>query len=198
MRGVRSGRAPALTARRELHHAHCVDRARTTTKLAMHVRAALHNGLTPDEIKEVILSAVYRGVPAANRAFAIAQRRPGRGPAGWMTRAVMISRYARRRSLGGGLAGSGPTISQRSLSRRLSASASMPRDRGRVARLREPGGRGQPQRRADGGAAGGAAGVGRWGDGQSPVRVGLRRSSAPAMPSSPGTATSSSPAASSR
>ncbi len=41
----------------------------------MHVRAALRNGLTPDEIKEVLLQcAVYCGVPAANRAFAIAQR----------------------------------------------------------------------------------------------------------------------------
>jgi 4-carboxymuconolactone decarboxylase len=44
-------------------------------ELAMHVRAALRNGLTPDEIKEVLLqSAVYCGVPAANRAFAIAQK----------------------------------------------------------------------------------------------------------------------------
>ena len=44
-------------------------------ELAMHVRAALRNGLTPDEIKEVLLhSAVYGGVPAANSAFAIAQR----------------------------------------------------------------------------------------------------------------------------
>ena len=43
-------------------------------ELAMHVRAALRNGLTPDEIGEVILHcAVYCGVPAANRAFAIAQ-----------------------------------------------------------------------------------------------------------------------------
>jgi 3-oxoadipate enol-lactonase/4-carboxymuconolactone decarboxylase len=43
-------------------------------ELAMHVRAALRNGLTADEIKEVILqSAVYCGVPAANAAFAIAQ-----------------------------------------------------------------------------------------------------------------------------
>ena len=43
-------------------------------ELAMHVRAALRNGLTPDEIKEVMLqAAVYCGVPAANRAFAIAQ-----------------------------------------------------------------------------------------------------------------------------
>jgi len=44
-------------------------------ELAMHVRAALRNGLTPDEIKEVLLQvAVYCGVPAANTAFAIAQR----------------------------------------------------------------------------------------------------------------------------
>jgi 4-carboxymuconolactone decarboxylase len=43
-------------------------------ELAMHVRGALRNGLTPDEIKEVFLQcAVYCGVPAANRAFAIAQ-----------------------------------------------------------------------------------------------------------------------------
>ena len=44
-------------------------------ELAMHVRAAQRNGLTADEIKEVLLqSAVYCGVPAANRAFAIAQQ----------------------------------------------------------------------------------------------------------------------------
>jgi 3-oxoadipate enol-lactonase/4-carboxymuconolactone decarboxylase len=44
-------------------------------ELAMHVRAALRNGLTSDEIKEVLLqSAVYCGVPAANAAFAVAQR----------------------------------------------------------------------------------------------------------------------------
>ena len=44
-------------------------------ELAMHVRAALRNGLTPDEIKEILLqSAIYCGVPAANSAFAVAQR----------------------------------------------------------------------------------------------------------------------------
>ena len=44
-------------------------------ELEMHVRAALRNGLTPDEIGEVLLHcAVYCGVPAANGAFAIAQR----------------------------------------------------------------------------------------------------------------------------
>jgi 4-carboxymuconolactone decarboxylase len=42
-------------------------------ELAMHVRAALRNGLTAPEIAEVLLhTAVYAGVPAANRAFAIA------------------------------------------------------------------------------------------------------------------------------
>lgn len=42
-------------------------------ELAMHLRAALRNGLTIDEVKEVILqSAVYCGVPAANTAFRIA------------------------------------------------------------------------------------------------------------------------------
>jgi 4-carboxymuconolactone decarboxylase len=41
-------------------------------ELAMHIRAALRNGVTRDEIKEVLLqSAVYCGVPAANGAFAV-------------------------------------------------------------------------------------------------------------------------------
>jgi 4-carboxymuconolactone decarboxylase len=44
-------------------------------ELAMHVRAAKTNGLTDAEIGEVLLhTAVYAGVPAANAAFAIAQR----------------------------------------------------------------------------------------------------------------------------
>jgi 3-oxoadipate enol-lactonase/4-carboxymuconolactone decarboxylase len=44
-------------------------------ELAMHVRAALRVGVTPDEIKEVLLhSAIYCGVPAANGAFAVARR----------------------------------------------------------------------------------------------------------------------------
>ena len=47
---------------------------RREEELAMHVRAARRIGLTPDEIKEVLLhSAIYCGVPAANGAFAIAQ-----------------------------------------------------------------------------------------------------------------------------
>ncbi|HEV7931967.1 MAG TPA: 3-oxoadipate enol-lactonase [Actinomadura sp.] len=44
-------------------------------ELAMHVRAALRNGLTPEDIQEVLLqSAIYCGVPAANSAFAIADK----------------------------------------------------------------------------------------------------------------------------
>jgi 4-carboxymuconolactone decarboxylase len=53
-----------LTALIALGHEH---------ELPMHVRAALRNGLTPEEIKEVILQcAIYCGVPAANTAFRIA------------------------------------------------------------------------------------------------------------------------------
>ncbi|MET0997277.1 MAG: carboxymuconolactone decarboxylase family protein, partial [Marmoricola sp.] len=44
-------------------------------EFALHVRAARTNGLTNDEIKELILqSAIYCGVPDANTAFRIAQR----------------------------------------------------------------------------------------------------------------------------
>jgi 3-oxoadipate enol-lactonase/4-carboxymuconolactone decarboxylase len=57
--------AITLTALTALGHHH---------ELAMHVRAALRNGLTPEEIEEVLLqAAIYCGVPAANRAFAVAQ-----------------------------------------------------------------------------------------------------------------------------
>jgi 4-carboxymuconolactone decarboxylase len=46
-----------------------------TDELELHLRAALRNGVTPDEIKEVLLHcAVYCGIPAANTAFAIVQR----------------------------------------------------------------------------------------------------------------------------
>jgi 4-carboxymuconolactone decarboxylase len=42
-------------------------------ELGLHIRAALRNGLTAAQIQEVFLQvAVYAGVPAANRAFAIA------------------------------------------------------------------------------------------------------------------------------
>ena len=48
---------------------------RAENEIAMHVRAAITNGLTPAEITEVLLhTAIYAGLPAANAAFAIAQR----------------------------------------------------------------------------------------------------------------------------
>src|SRR3954452_15972778 len=48
---------------------HCHD------ELALHVRAARRNGLSAEEIGEVLLhTAVYAGVPAANSAFKIAQK----------------------------------------------------------------------------------------------------------------------------
>lgn len=44
-------------------------------ELALHLRAAVRNGLTHDEIKEILLqSAIYCGVPAANSAFRVASR----------------------------------------------------------------------------------------------------------------------------
>jgi 4-carboxymuconolactone decarboxylase len=47
---------------------HCHD------ELAMHVRAARRNGLSPEEIAEVLLhTSVYAGVPAAHAAFKIAE-----------------------------------------------------------------------------------------------------------------------------
>ena len=48
---------------------------RAENEIAMHVRGAINNGLTPAEITEILLhTAIYAGVPAANAAFAIAQR----------------------------------------------------------------------------------------------------------------------------
>jgi 4-carboxymuconolactone decarboxylase len=52
-----------------------VTALRAENEVELHVRAALRNGLTPEEISEVLLNtAVYAGLPAANAAFAIAQR----------------------------------------------------------------------------------------------------------------------------
>src|SRR6266851_9176833 len=51
---------------------------RQEEELAMHVKAARRNGLTAEQIQEVLLQvAVYAGVPVANRAFPIAQRALG-------------------------------------------------------------------------------------------------------------------------
>jgi len=48
---------------------------RAEDELALHIRAALRNGLTPEEIVEVMLhTSVYAGVPAANTAIAVARR----------------------------------------------------------------------------------------------------------------------------
>lgn len=44
-------------------------------ELELHVRAAIRNGLSPEEISEVLLhTAIYAGVPAANAALALARR----------------------------------------------------------------------------------------------------------------------------
>ena len=44
-------------------------------ELAMHVRATVNTGASPDDIKEALLHvAVYAGVPAANKAFNIAKQ----------------------------------------------------------------------------------------------------------------------------
>ena len=47
---------------------------RADNELAMHIRAGIRNGLTPDEITEVIMhTAPYTGIPAANAAIATAK-----------------------------------------------------------------------------------------------------------------------------
>ena len=44
-------------------------------ELALHIRAALRNGVTGDELKEILLhTTIYCGVPAANSAFRVAAR----------------------------------------------------------------------------------------------------------------------------
>lgn len=48
---------------------------RAENEIALHVQAAVRNGVTREEIAEILLhTAIYAGVPAANAAFAIAQR----------------------------------------------------------------------------------------------------------------------------
>ena len=47
---------------------------RAENEIPMHVRAAVRNGLSPEEIREVLMhTAVYAGVPAANSAFTLAK-----------------------------------------------------------------------------------------------------------------------------
>jgi 4-carboxymuconolactone decarboxylase len=48
---------------------------RAENEIGMHVRAALRNGLTVEEITEVFIhTAIYAGVPASNSAFSVARR----------------------------------------------------------------------------------------------------------------------------
>jgi len=48
---------------------------RAENEIGMHVRAALRNGLTVEEITEVFIhTAIYAGVPASNAAFAVARK----------------------------------------------------------------------------------------------------------------------------
>ena len=48
---------------------------RAENEIGMHVRAALRNGLTADEITEIFIhTAVYAGVPASNSAFTVARQ----------------------------------------------------------------------------------------------------------------------------
>ncbi len=67
---------PGLTrAERSIITLTALATLRQEEELAMHTRAALRNGLTQEQIGEVLLQvAVYAGVPAANRAFAVAER----------------------------------------------------------------------------------------------------------------------------
>ena len=67
---------PGLTrAERSIITLTALATLRQDEELAMHTRAALRNGLTREQIGEVLLQvAVYAGVPAANRAFAVAQQ----------------------------------------------------------------------------------------------------------------------------
>jgi 4-carboxymuconolactone decarboxylase len=67
---------PGLTrAERSIITLTALAALRQEEELAMHVRAAIRNGLTEAQIQEILLQvAVYAGVPAANRAFAIAQQ----------------------------------------------------------------------------------------------------------------------------
>jgi 4-carboxymuconolactone decarboxylase len=67
---------PGLTrAERSIVTLTALAALRQDEELAMHVRGALRNGLTARQIREVLLQvAVYAGVPAARRAFAVAQQ----------------------------------------------------------------------------------------------------------------------------
>jgi 4-carboxymuconolactone decarboxylase len=67
---------PGLTrAERSIVTITALATLRQDEELALHVRAGLRNGLTPEAIREVLLQvAIYAGVPAANRAFTVAAK----------------------------------------------------------------------------------------------------------------------------
>jgi 4-carboxymuconolactone decarboxylase len=67
---------PGLTrAERSIVTLTALATLRQDEELGMHVRGALRNGLTAGQIREVLLQvAVYAGVPAARRAFAVAEQ----------------------------------------------------------------------------------------------------------------------------
>jgi len=68
-------RSVLTNKQRSLNNLCMIAALNRSAEFELHVRGALRNGLTPEEIREVLLhTAVYAGVPAANSAFAIAQR----------------------------------------------------------------------------------------------------------------------------
>ena len=134
-------------------------------ELAMHVRAARTNGLTDDEIKELILqTAIYCGVPDANTAFRIAQQRArrarpreGRGMSDAFVYAAVRTPFGK---FGGGLAEVRPDdLAAAALTGVLRPDPGLdPAAIDEVSRQRQRRRRGQPQRRPDGRAAGRAPG----------------------------------------
>jgi 4-carboxymuconolactone decarboxylase len=66
---------PGLTrAERSIVTLTALASLRHWNELGMHVKAAIRNGLTPEQIQEVLLQvSVYAGVPVGNHAFTIAQ-----------------------------------------------------------------------------------------------------------------------------
>jgi 4-carboxymuconolactone decarboxylase len=68
------GREGLTRAQRSIVTLTVLASLRHWNELGMHVKAAVRNGLTREEIQEVLLQvAVYAGVPVGNHAFAIAQ-----------------------------------------------------------------------------------------------------------------------------
>ena len=67
------GAAGARAAHALVPHDRAADRARGGERAAMHLQAAIRNGVTPEEIREVIIHAgLYAGIPKANAAMKLA------------------------------------------------------------------------------------------------------------------------------